>query len=82
MNMQEVMVRPVRQSEEQRCKGLMESYHYPGSLPRALNRWTEAYGTQDESLALNGNTMCNAIDDDGQAHSMGAQIVTVRGKDR
>jgi len=39
-------------------------------LDRALNRWNEAHGRQDESLAIDGKTMCNAIAADGQAHIM------------
>lgn len=45
----------------------------PGELDRALQRWNETYATQDESLAIDGKTMCNAIDDDGhQIHIMSA----------
>ena len=32
----------------------------PAHLDRALRRWNEVYGTQDESLAIDGKTMCNA----------------------
>lgn len=43
----------------------------PVHLDRALQRWNAAYATQDESLAIDGKTMCNAIDDDGhQTHIM------------
>ena len=42
----------------------------PVHLDRALNRWNEVYGKEDESLALDGKTMCNAIDDQGQTHIM------------
>jgi hypothetical protein len=42
----------------------------PVHLDRALTRWNEAYGRQDESLAIDGKTMCNAIDEHGQAHIM------------
>jgi len=43
----------------------------PVHLDRALQRWNEVYGQQDESLAIDGKTMCNAIDDHGhQTHVM------------
>jgi hypothetical protein len=43
----------------------------PVYLDRALQRWNGAYGKDDESLALDGKTMCNAIDDAGhQTHIM------------
>jgi len=38
----------------------------PDELDRALQRWNEAYGMQDESLAIDGKTMRNAIDDEGR----------------
>ena len=45
----------------------------PMHLDRALQRWNQAYGQQDESLAIDGKTMCNAIDDQGyQTHIMSA----------
>ena len=45
----------------------------PLHLDRALQRWNEAYGQQDESLAIDGKTMCNAIDEQGhQTHIMSA----------
>ena len=43
----------------------------PMHLDRALQRWNEIYAGPDESLAIDGKTMCNAIDDQGhQAHIM------------
>ena len=43
----------------------------PVHLDRALQRWNEVYAEQDESLAIDGKTMCNAIDDQGhQTHVM------------
>mgnify|MGYP001820738324 FL=1 len=43
----------------------------PVHLDRALQRWNQAYGRYDESLAIDGKTMCNAIDDQGyQTHIM------------
>jgi len=45
----------------------------PVHLDRALQRWNQVYGCQDESLAIDGKTMCNAIDDEGcQIHIMSA----------
>ena len=43
----------------------------PTHLDRALQRWNEVYAGEDESLAIDGKTMCNAIDDQGhQTHVM------------
>jgi len=43
----------------------------PVQLDRALQLWNQCYGRQDESLAIDGKTMCNAIDDQGrQVHIM------------
>ena len=43
----------------------------PVHLDRALQRWNKVYAKQDESLAIDGKTMCNAIDDQGyQTHIM------------
>ena len=45
----------------------------PVELEKALQRWNELYGEQDESLAVDGKTMCNAIDEQGyQTHIMSA----------
>ena len=45
----------------------------PIHLDRALQRWNQAYGQEDESLAIDGKTMCNAIDNQGyQTHIMSA----------
>lgn len=45
----------------------------PVHLDRALQQWNQAYGQHDESLAIDGKTMCNAIDDQGyQTHIMSA----------
>lgn len=45
----------------------------PTHLDRAFQRWNQAYGQQDESLAIDGKTMCNAIDKTGdQTHIMSA----------
>jgi hypothetical protein len=45
----------------------------PMHLDRALQCWNQAYAQQDESLAIDGKTMCNAIDDQGyQTHIMSA----------
>ena len=41
----------------------------PVHLDRALQHWNQIYAQQDESLALDGKTMCNALDDQGhQTH--------------
>ena len=45
----------------------------PSHLDSALKRWNETYGKEDTSLAIDGKTMCNAIDEEGrQAHIMSA----------
>jgi len=43
----------------------------PVHLDHALHLWNLRYGEQDESLAIDGKTMCNAIDEQGyQTHIM------------
>jgi hypothetical protein len=43
----------------------------PVALDHALQRWNEVHGEADESLAIDGKTMCNAIDEQGhQIHIM------------
>lgn len=45
----------------------------PQHLDRALRRWNEVYAPHDESLAIDGKTMCNALDEQGrQTHIMSA----------
>ena len=45
----------------------------PVELDRALQQWNTQYGAIDDSLAVDGKTMCNAVDDSGrQIHIMGA----------
>lgn len=45
----------------------------PVHLDRALQRWNQAYAQHDDSLAIDGKTMRNAIDDQGyQTHIMSA----------
>ncbi len=46
----------------------------PVQLDAALQRWNEHYGAVDESLAIDGKTMCNAIDQKTgrQTHVMSA----------
>jgi len=45
----------------------------PVHLDHALQHWNQVYGQEDESLAVDGKTMCNAIDDQGyQTHIMSA----------
>lgn len=44
---------------------------HPPDLDRALQQWNDAQGRKDESLAIDGKTMCNALDDQGyQTHVM------------
>jgi len=44
----------------------------PEHLDQALRRWNQLYAEKDESLAIDGKTMCNALDDQGQqTHIMG-----------
>ncbi len=38
----------------------------PVDLDRAFQRWNAAYGQDDTTLAIDGKTMCNAIDPKGQ----------------
>ena len=43
----------------------------PDALDKGLNAWNQAWGAQDEALAIDGKTMKNAIDEDGnQTHIM------------
>ena len=43
----------------------------PVHLDRALQRWNHTYGKEDQSLAIDGKTMRNAIDEEGyQTHIM------------
>jgi len=43
----------------------------PVHLDCALQRWNQVYAEQDETLAMDGKTMCNAIDNQGhQTHIM------------
>ncbi len=45
----------------------------PAELDAALQCWNAQYGAVDESLAIDGKTMCNAIDNDGrQTHIISA----------
>lgn len=44
----------------------------PVALDRALQRWNAAFGQGDDSLAIDGKTLCNAVDEQGQrTHLMG-----------
>ena len=44
----------------------------PLPLNRALKRWNAAYGQDDESLTIDGKTMCNAVDEYAhQTHILG-----------
>ena len=45
----------------------------PDELDAAFNRWNQQYSQHDESLAIDGKTMRNAIDDEGrQTHIISA----------
>jgi hypothetical protein len=45
----------------------------PMELDRALQQWNAQYGAIDDSLAIDGKTMRNGVDDSGrQIHIMGA----------
>ena len=45
----------------------------PVLLDRALQQWNAAFGKDDHSLAIDGKTLCNAIDEHGQqTHIMSA----------
>ena len=35
----------------------------PAHLDRALQRWNEIYAGEDESLAIDGKTLCNSLDE-------------------
>lgn len=44
----------------------------PEQLDESFRQWNVTYGAEDESLSIDGKTMCNAIDDNGrQTHIMG-----------
>lgn len=46
---------------------------HPAHLDSALQQWNQVYGEEDKSLAIDGKTMCNAIDEQGhQTHIMAA----------
>lgn len=38
----------------------------PAELDQALQRWNEACGVRDQSLAIDGKTMCNAINEENR----------------
>jgi len=43
----------------------------PEALKHSLQRWNQAYGQKDSTLAIDGKTMCNALDSQGrQTHIM------------
>ena len=45
----------------------------PTLLDRALQQWNAAFGQEDQSLAIDGKTLCNAINEEGQqTHIMSA----------
>ncbi|KJU85188.1 transposase tnpA [Candidatus Magnetobacterium bavaricum] len=47
----------------------------PNDLDFALQRWNELYAVSDKTLAIDGKTMCNAIDEHGRQ----TQIMSVIG---
>jgi hypothetical protein len=49
----------------------------PAQLDRALQLWNETYAENDQSLAIDGKTMCNALDDEGRK----VHIISVVGHD-
>jgi hypothetical protein len=49
----------------------------PGALEQALNAWNQAWGMQNEALAIDGKTMKNALDAAGQP----THIMSVVGHD-
>ena len=49
----------------------------PDDLDKALQEWNKTYGVTDESLAIDGKTMCNAIDKEGRR----THIMSVIGHD-
>jgi hypothetical protein len=45
----------------------------PAQLDSALQKWNRVHAQEDESLAIDGKTMCNAIDENGcQTHILSA----------
>lgn len=38
----------------------------PVELDQAFQKWNALFGQEDQSLAIDGKTMCNAIDEQGQ----------------
>ena len=44
----------------------------PDRLDQALRAWNAQFAAEDEGLAIDGKTLCNAIDEEGrQAHVLG-----------
>jgi len=46
----------------------------PQFLDQALQGWNAQYATEDEGLAIDGKTMCNAIDEEGRQTHIPRQI--------
>jgi hypothetical protein len=45
----------------------------PQALDQALQGWNAQYASDDQALAIDGKTICNAIDEDGrQTHILSA----------
>ena len=54
------------------CDYRIASLDASGALDRALQGWNAQMAAEDEGLALDGKTMCNALDADGaQTHILG-----------
>jgi hypothetical protein len=47
----------------------------PAHLDRALQRWNDVHAQQDETLAIDGKTLCNALDAEGHP----TQVMSVIG---
>src|SRR5437588_11423252 len=45
------------------CSSDLHRLRSPAHLDQSLQRWNEVYGAGDESLAIDGKTMCNALDE-------------------
>ena len=60
-------IRGAERIDHSRCHDSCRSI----DLERSVQRWNQAYGQQDSTLAIDGKTMCNALDKNGhQTHVM------------
>ena len=53
------------ESAKPRSKNLGKQVSAYAHLDRALQRWNEVHARQDETLAIDGKTLCNALDAEG-----------------